>query len=228
MRFKVVIGLSLLFLMLAKTSNADADDMLVERANADEIKLMVNNGEIFLPLNNYEINIIEQHGTDDLLYEITKKELINENKLVSFSSVEETPTVSIVESSPDALEGNSGSSTIEFHISLSSVSSETVSVVFFTKDSSATSGEDYEGIETDVIFSPGETSKVVQVDIFGDTKYEIDELFRSELKNPVNAELDLSGSVIKGYESIAKIINDDLPDLPISGINAAIINLLLD
>jgi hypothetical protein len=83
-------------------------------------------------------------------------------------------------------------------------------------------------VETIVTFLPGETSKKVSVKIFGDKKYETDELFRAELRNPVNAELDLSGIVIKGYQSIATKINDDRAVNYDQAFTSAIINLILN
>ena len=215
MKSNLVVLFSLCFLIIVNSSNAaNSLFLLANKANSDQLKVMLNNGEMLSHINKEILNQITMQGNEELLFDITKRELIRENSVTSFSRNEQMPLLSITEKTPSIQEGDSGVTTMEFQISLSEISNDTVSVTFFTEDSSAISGEDFEGVETVVTFLPGETFKKVPVNIFGDTKYETDELFCAELKNPVNAELDLSGSVIKGYESIAKIINDDSAELP--------------
>lgn len=106
-------------------------------------------------------------------------------------------------------EGNSGQQLAVFTVSLSAVSNSTVSVDYGTSNSSATAGSDFSATSGTLAFAPGEVTKTFSVPILGDTLYESNEIFRVALSNPVNAALDLSGSVIKANEALFTISNDD-------------------
>ncbi|GAB4243279.1 MAG: hypothetical protein Kow0027_02270 [Saprospiraceae bacterium] len=98
-------------------------------------------------------------------------------------------------------EGNEDN-TFDFSVRLSAASKEQVSVDYETEDRSAEAGEDYEATSGTLVFSPGETQKVVSVLVYGDTLKEGDEEFNLKLLNPVNCELSSSGA-------IGTIRNDD-------------------
>jgi Tol biopolymer transport system component len=120
------------------------------------------------------------------------------------------PTIAI--SSPTAInEGNNGTTAIAFPIQLSNPSSETVSVNFTTRNGTATdSDSDYGNSSGSITFAPGETSKVITIQAFGDTRYELNETFTVELSNPAGASLDSTSAT-------ATILNDDpLPQLRIT------------
>jgi subtilisin-like proprotein convertase family protein len=74
-----------------------------------------------------------------------------------------------------------------------------------------TSG-DYAPASAPLVFQPGETSKVVNVSVFGDTTAEADETFFVTLSSPSNATI--SRAVAQGT-----IVNDDTPAAP-SGVTA--------
>jgi C1A family cysteine protease len=102
-------------------------------------------------------------------------------------------------------EGDSGTTTATFTVSLSPASTETVTVEYATADGTATAGEDYNSASGTVTFSPDDTTKTITVDIIGDTAYELDETFMVTLSNPTNA-------TIADAEGIGTILNDD-PEL---------------
>lgn len=98
------------------------------------------------------------------------------------------PTVSI----GDALvvEGNSGTTRTNFTATLSAASGQTVTVHYATADGTATAGGDYTALpDTTLTFAPGETSKVVSVDVGGDVDVETNETFTVTLTSPANATL---------------------------------------
>lgn len=97
------------------------------------------------------------------------------------------PAVSIGDVSQ--AEGNSGTSSFVFTVSLSSPSAQTVTVAYATSNGSATAGSDYVGSSGTVTFAPGVTSQTVAIPVTGDTANEPSETFFVTLSSPVNATL---------------------------------------
>lgn len=116
----------------------------------------------------------------------------------NFSTVE--PRISISDAS--IVEGNSGSTSLLLTVTLSSISSQTVTVDFFTANSSATEPSDFTAVNGTVTFNPGETSKTIAVPVNGDTTPEGDETFFVNLINVVHA-------FIEDGQAIGTILNDD-------------------
>jgi len=99
------------------------------------------------------------------------------------------PTVSITGSS--ALE-DFGS--VQAIIGLTSPSAQTISVDFRTSDSLAIDGLDYQGVSETVTFEPGQTRKIVEVPLLGDTLDENDEVISADILNPVNTTITSSSA----------------------------------
>ena len=111
----------------------------------------------------------------------------------------------IVVSDVTVTEGDTGTGAANFTISLITASSSTVTVDYATSNGSATAPEDYTAQPaTQLIFNPGETSKIATVMVNGDTLDEPDETFFINLSNAVNAAiLDNQGQ--------GTIIDNDVP-----------------
>jgi hypothetical protein len=60
-----------------------------------------------------------------------------------------------------------------------------------------------------LVFTPSTTQRTFEVEIIGDAEVESDEIFRVALSNPQGAVLDQSGTVIKGFEALHTILDDD-------------------
>ena len=110
------------------------------------------------------------------------------------------PTISI--SDVTQTEGNSGTSSFTFLVTLSSASTQPISVNYLTADGTATNNSDYQAGSGSLMFGPGETSKPLVVLVNGDTQVEPNEAFAVTLFSPVNA------TIAKG-QAAATIINDD-------------------
>ncbi len=125
------------------------------------------------------------------------------------------------------LEGNSGSVTAVFTVTLTPDSSQTVTVDYATANNSATAGSDYTAVANTLTFNPGQTSQTISVPILGDTSDESDETFFVNLSNPANAE-------IQDSQAVGTIIDDDgLPALTISDEvvqegNSGTVNMVFD
>jgi uncharacterized repeat protein (TIGR01451 family) len=113
------------------------------------------------------------------------------------------PAISINDVSK--LEGNSGTTSFTFNVTLSTVTTATVKVDYATADGTATTPSDYTAIPTTTLtFAPGETSKPVTVLVNGDTNNEPNETFFVNLTSPVNA-------TIADNQGQGTILNDDTP-----------------
>ena len=86
-------------------------------------------------------------------------------------------------------EGNAGTQTLSFTITLASATPLRVSVAYATADGTATAGSDYTATSGTLVFGPGQTTKTVAVPIIEDTTFEADETFTLTLSNPVHGTL---------------------------------------
>jgi hypothetical protein len=86
-------------------------------------------------------------------------------------------------------EGDSGTTTMSFTVTLSGPSGQTVTVNFATADGTATQPGDYTSATGTLTFAPGETSKTVTVTIAGDSLDESNETFTVNLTSPTGATL---------------------------------------
>ncbi len=129
----------------------------------------------------------------------------------STSCVATGPTVDFVLSNSDIAEGNSGTSTHNVAVSMSSAPTSDATVEVISIANTATEGGDYNGVGVDVVFTAAESypaTKDVMITINGDTDVEADETF--------DLLLDLAtGSAglatIGTDQHTVTITNDDLP-----------------
>ena len=101
-----------------------------------------------------------------------------------------------------AVEGDAGTSSAVFTVSLSNPVGDEVTVNYATAAGTATAGSDYEPASGTLVFAPGETAKTVTVPIVGDALDELDETFFLNLSSPTNATL-------ADGQALATIINDE-------------------
>jgi len=99
-------------------------------------------------------------------------------------------------------EGNSGTTTATFTVSLSAASGQTVSVNYATADGTATAGSDYVARSGTLTFAPGVTAQGVAITVNGDTAVEPNETFSVGLSGASNAS-------IARATGTGTILNDD-------------------
>jgi hypothetical protein len=126
---------------------------------------------------------------------------------------DDLPTLSI--NNVSVTEGNSGSVTAQFTVTLSPSSSQTVTVNYATADNTATAGSDYSSASGTLSFSPGATSRTVSVTVLGDTLDEVNETFFVNLSN-ASANADIGTA--QGTGTIND--NDNAPVLNIGNVSA--------
>ncbi len=101
-------------------------------------------------------------------------------------------------------EGNAGTTSAVFTVTLSSASTGTTTVDFATVDGSATSGTDFNFQSGKLTFAPGVLSQTITVAVNGDTTDEANEEFTVELTNAVDASINDS-------MGMGTIVDDDAP-----------------
>ena len=99
-------------------------------------------------------------------------------------------------------EGNNGTSSLAFTVTLSAAASGPVTVDYATSNGSAKAGQDYTAQTGTLTFAAGETSKVINVQVTGDTAIEANETLKLTLSAP-------TGATIKDGGAIGTIVNDD-------------------
>jgi hypothetical protein len=125
---------------------------------------------------------------------------------VQVTSSAALPELSIA-SPPDTVEGGDGALTaVEFPITLSAASDQTVTVVASTVPGSATADVDYQATTQTLTFNPGSTTPVepFRVNILGDHVFEANESFFVTLSNPQGATISSTQGT-----ATAVITNDD-------------------
>lgn len=118
---------------------------------------------------------------------------------------DDTAAVSLASSQP-VLEGDTGTASLTFTVTLSLPTSFAVTVDYYSQSGTggtfALPGVDYEETSGTLTFAPGETEKTFTVPVYGDTEVEPDENFGVYLINA--APISIYGGASTGY-----ILNDD-------------------
>ncbi len=110
------------------------------------------------------------------------------------------PVVGLVVNNPVVTVTDDASTTVNFTVSLSSVSGQTVSVQYATADGTAVAGTNYLATSGILTFAPGVTSMTVPVTILGATTVEPTSTFSLNLSNPTNSTIGIA-------KGIATILN---------------------
>jgi chitinase len=108
-------------------------------------------------------------------------------------------------------EGNAGTTTMGFVVTLSAASGRTITVGWATSDDDAVSPADYVAASGTFTFAPGETSKTASVTVNGDVIAELDEVLLVSLSGPVNATIGVA-------QAEGTIVDDEL--LPVIDVDA--------
>ena len=113
------------------------------------------------------------------------------------------PELRISDAAPVA-EGNDA----VFTVSLSTPSSQVVTVEYTTEDGTADAGDDYTTIAETLTFSPGQTTKIIRVPVLVDSTQESSETFTVELSTPM-------GTTLADSIGLGTITADPMPGLSI-------------
>ncbi|HEX5177512.1 MAG TPA: Calx-beta domain-containing protein, partial [Chthoniobacteraceae bacterium] len=102
------------------------------------------------------------------------------------------------------LEGHAGPRSLSFPVSLVAPSILPITVDFTVVGGTATAGVDYRALASGTLsFGPGETTQLIEAEVFGDTIVEGNETFSVVLSNATNAGVD-------DATALGTILNDDV------------------
>ncbi len=113
-----------------------------------------------------------------------------------------TPTLSINDVA--ITEGNTGTQSAVFTVTLSAASGRTVTVSYDTGDATAMAGRDFVTASGFLTFSPGTVTRPISVLVNGDFGVEINETFAVNLSSPANA------TIVDG-QGVGTINDNDVP-----------------
>jgi len=108
-------------------------------------------------------------------------------------------------------EGNTGTVSATFTVTLSAASNQPITVAYATADHNATAGSDYQAASGTLTFAPNEISKTFTVLVIGDRLPEPSEYFVVNLSGPSNAG-------IADGQGVGIITDDDEPRVSISDV----------
>jgi hypothetical protein len=111
-----------------------------------------------------------------------------------------SPSISIADVSLN--EGNAGTTTATFALTLSAPSGRVVTVGYATADGSAAAGSDYNAVSGTATFAVGSTATTVTVPVIGDSVIEPDETFLVNLSAP-------SGATLARTQATGTLTDDD-------------------
>lgn len=123
------------------------------------------------------------------------------------------PTVSVTDQ--PVTEGDTGTSSMTFTVSLSSADTGTVRVDYETVEGTATAGQDFTSTSGELVFAAGETTKTVSVSIIGDVADEANETFTLLLPR-------VQGATFADSRGTGTIVdNDGTPTLSVADVSTS-------
>lgn len=138
--------------------------------------------------------------------------LLEDDTAIGTIEDDDLPEMTIGDAS--LIEGDSGTLSMQFTVTLSSAPLNTLSVNYTTVEGTATAGLDYQSISNTLEFTTNQTQQIISVPIIGDLIREPNETFEVVLSGPV-------GTVILDDRATGTIIdNDPLPTISIQGNSA--------
>ncbi|MFY0604573.1 MAG: hypothetical protein JXQ93_11520, partial [Flavobacteriaceae bacterium] len=171
-------------------------------------------------------------GTAYDVYVVAEDDEGSPNLQASATKIDVTtsPPTSASINDPSVAEGASGSTTLQFTVSLTAAApAGGATVNFATSNGTATAGADYTATSGTVSFSAGETSKTIDVTVAGDATVENDETLTITLSNPTGTDV-----VIGDTTGTGTITNDDTATVTIANVavnendGTATVTLVLD
>ena len=145
--------------------------------------------------------------------------VVDATAIATINNDDDHAIVDVMIDSPKAItEGNTGSQTLNFTVTLSEASTQTVTVDYQTVEGSAKAGVDFTAVNGTLTFKPNETSKTISVKVMGDTEYEVDESFSVKLSKPTGAAT-APGLKIAAEVGNATISNDDSNSVSIADVS---------
>ncbi|MDX6443533.1 MAG: trimeric autotransporter adhesin [Blastocatellia bacterium] len=194
-------------------------DGTTDPANAGTDYTAVGNGQITIPAGSTS-GTITIAVSKDTTFELNETFFVNITSaspvtpgdyqgLGTITNDDPVPTISINDVTQTEGDGP-GSTNFDFTVSLTNPSYLQITVDYATSDGTASSLSDYNATNGQLTFNPGETSKIISVQVNGDFAFENSETFFVDLSN-------LSNATMGDSHGVGTITNDDTkPELSIN------------
>jgi hypothetical protein len=166
--------------------------------STQNVTVTVNGDTVFEPDETFTVNLSNPTGNTG----ITDSQGVG-----TITNDDQPPIISIATPTP-VTEGNTGTKTLSFTVTLSKAASTAVTVNYATSPGAtnpATAGSDYVSASGTITFAAGDISETVNVTINGDLVFEQNETFNVTLSN-ASANATLTGGTAT---AIGTITNDD-------------------
>lgn len=183
---------------------APQDDWRFEVVDGNVLKLrdgydLLRSGGTTLP-----VAVIVSDGHQDVAMTV-------DVAVLNVTSEDDTPVPPVLTIADASLaEGDSGSGTMRFTVSLSRAADAPVTLRWSTLSGTATAGQDFQAASGQVTIAAGASTASIAVTVLGDRLREADESFRVVLT-------DISGAVVGDGEASGTILNDDRPTVLAAG-----------
>jgi Ca2+-binding RTX toxin-like protein len=133
---------------------------------------------------------------------------------------DDLPSITLRPNSQTVVEGLTSPQNLSYTVSLSSSSTQTITVQYSTANGTALSGSDYTTTTGTLTFNPGVTRQTISIPILNDAINEANETFTVKLTSPTNA-------ILGGTATVTTTITDTLSASTTTTLAANVENLLL-
>jgi hypothetical protein len=161
------------------------------------VTVQVNGDTTAEPNETFTVNLSNAVGNATIADAQGVGTIVNDDQVVI------VPPSRISVTDATTAEGNAGQTAFRFTVSLDAAQAAPVTVDFNTGDGTATAPSDYVATSGTVTFAPGETAKIVTVQVNGDTTKEANETFTLNLVNATG-----NATIADGH-ALGTILNDD-------------------
>ena len=159
------------------------------------VSITVNGETALEPNESFNVNLSAQ----------TNAAIADNQGIGTITNDDAQPSISINDVSVS--EGDAGTSSAGFTVSLSNASSQTITVNYATADGTATAGNDYVATTGTLTFTPGQTSRPLNVTVNGD-------LLNDAAAVTFNVDLSAAtNATIADNQGVGTILDDDAPIL---------------
>ena len=220
-RPQVVVAFNSAVASISKTTPS----VQVNGASITSVQALTEDG-----LPNAQIFILEPDGNDDITFTLVANVACDSGGICSGTGTpitqvpsahtipaKQTATASQL-SVADAAASEEDDSTIDFVVTLSPASDESVTVDYATANDSASTGDDYTAKSGSLTFNAGDTTKTIQVSIIDDTVVDNNETLTITLSNASGAEISdgqATGTITDG-DTETSPLTATFQDLPSS------------
>jgi hypothetical protein len=133
---------------------------------------------------------------------------------------DDLPSINLSPNGQTVVEGLTSPQNLSYTVSLSSSSTQTITVQYSTANVTALAGSDYTATTGTLTFNPGVTSQTISIPILNDSVNEANETFTLKLTSPTNA-------ILGGTATVTTTITDTLSASTTTTLAANVENLTL-